>query len=108
MFELSTPFLNIIWFTDKTNRSGSRLQIFAGICLIIAFFCSRILGGLYYGAHFYYNMYVYRNEIPFALLITYSFLNMVLNSLNLLWFYKIIKQAGRRLKGQGKKAKKEN
>jgi hypothetical protein len=53
MFELSTPFLNIIWFCDKSGRSGSTLQMVSGLSLIIVFFLSRIVGGIYYGLHFY-------------------------------------------------------
>ncbi|PFH55466.1 hypothetical protein XA68_18265 [Ophiocordyceps unilateralis] len=30
LWELSTPFLNIHWFLDKTNRTGSRAQLYNG------------------------------------------------------------------------------
>jgi hypothetical protein len=47
LYELSTPFLNIHWFLDKLNMTGSRLQLYNGIVLLVSFFSCRILWGNY-------------------------------------------------------------
>ena len=47
LYELSTPFLNIHWFLDKFGKTGSRFQLWNGICLIIIFFGCRLVWGTY-------------------------------------------------------------
>lgn len=46
LYELSTPFLNIHWFLDKLQLTGSNYQWINGILLITVFFFSRIVWGL--------------------------------------------------------------
>jgi hypothetical protein len=53
LYELSTPFLNIHWFLDKLNMTGSRLQIYNGIALLVSFFSCRILWGNYQSLRIY-------------------------------------------------------
>jgi TLC domain len=43
LYELSTPFLNIHWFLDKLNVTGSRLQLYNGIALVVTFFACRVV-----------------------------------------------------------------
>jgi len=45
LYELSTPFLNIHWFFDKLNMTGSKAQLYNGIALIFTFFCCRLVWG---------------------------------------------------------------
>lgn len=47
MWELSTPLLNLHWFLEKTNRSGSPLMIVNAVVLMIVFLSVRIGYGLY-------------------------------------------------------------
>ena len=47
LWELSTPFLNIHWFLDKTGRTGSTFQLVNGILLLCTFFGVRIVYGWY-------------------------------------------------------------
>lgn len=47
LYELSTPFLNVHWFCDKLNLTGSTLQWYNGIMLLVTFFCSRLCWGTY-------------------------------------------------------------
>jgi hypothetical protein len=47
LYELSSPFLNIHWFCDKLNMTGSTIQFVNGIVLLITFFSCRILWGSY-------------------------------------------------------------
>ncbi|KAL5118563.1 hypothetical protein ACEQ8H_003578 [Pleosporales sp. CAS-2024a] len=47
LYELSSPFLNIHWFCDKLNMTGSRVQFINGIALLCTFFSCRLLWGTY-------------------------------------------------------------
>jgi hypothetical protein len=47
LYELSSPFLNIHWFCDKLNLTGSVYQAINGAFLTTTFFCCRILWGNY-------------------------------------------------------------
>ncbi|KAK0516302.1 hypothetical protein JMJ35_000905 [Cladonia borealis] len=47
LYELSTPFLNIHWFLDKTHLTGSTAQFLNGIILITTFAGSRLVWGTY-------------------------------------------------------------
>ena len=42
LWELSTPFLNIHWFLDKVNMTGSRAQLYNGYLLLFSFFSSQL------------------------------------------------------------------
>ena len=53
LYELSTPFLNMHWFLDKLNMTGSRLQLYNGITLLVSFFSCRILWGNYQSLRIY-------------------------------------------------------
>ncbi|KAI0478669.1 TLC domain-containing protein [Xylariaceae sp. FL0804] len=45
LWELSSPFLNIHWFFDKLNMTGSRAQLYNGLVLIATFFSCRLVWG---------------------------------------------------------------
>ncbi|CUS15579.1 unnamed protein product [Tuber aestivum] len=45
LFEISSPFLNIHWFCDKTGMTGSLLQLINGFFLLTSFFCCRLIWG---------------------------------------------------------------
>lgn len=47
LYELSSPFLNIHWFCDKLNMTGSRLQFINGILLLLTFMSCRLFWGTY-------------------------------------------------------------
>lgn len=47
LYELSTPFLNVHWFCDKLNMTGSTLQWYNGIILLVTFFGSRLVWGTF-------------------------------------------------------------
>ncbi|OTB01492.1 hypothetical protein M426DRAFT_323384 [Hypoxylon sp. CI-4A] len=47
LWELSSPFLNIHWFFDKLNMTGSRAQLYNGLMLIFTFFSCRLVWGTY-------------------------------------------------------------
>ena len=47
LYELSTPFLNVHWFCDKLDMTGSKLQWYNGVTLLATFFGSRLVWGTY-------------------------------------------------------------
>ncbi|KAK3172663.1 hypothetical protein OEA41_005987 [Lepraria neglecta] len=57
LYELSTPFLNFHWFFDKCNMNGSRIQLYNGILLLIAFFGCRLAWGTYQTVHIYRDIW---------------------------------------------------
>ncbi|KAI1316741.1 hypothetical protein EDD11_009557 [Mortierella claussenii] len=98
MFELSTPFLNIHWFMDKLGMTGSIYQLINGIILLTVFFCARIVFGLYMSYQTYLNVLPVLELVPWHLIIIYSAANVVLNTLNLFWFYKMIESLMKRFR----------
>jgi len=100
LFELSTPFLNINWFMDKTGRASHPLQTVNGVILILTFLGVRILWGWYAAWQVAKDLYPYRHSLPPWLLGIYLINNMSLNILNLYWFGKMIDAVKRRAQGQ--------
>jgi hypothetical protein len=47
LYELSSPFLNIHWFCDKLELTGSLVQLVNGILLITTFISCRLIWGTY-------------------------------------------------------------
>ncbi|KAF9986344.1 hypothetical protein BGZ65_007926 [Modicella reniformis] len=98
MFELSTPFLNIHWFMDKLGMTGSVYQLINGVVLLAVFFSVRIVFGLYMSYQAYQDVMLVYDQVPLHLLVVYSAANVVLNTLNLFWFYKMIESLTRRFR----------
>ncbi|KAL4736758.1 TLC domain-containing protein [Aspergillus similis] len=57
LYELSSPFLNIHWFLDKVNMTGSKLQWYNGMALLVVFFCCRLIWGTWQSALVYMDMF---------------------------------------------------
>jgi hypothetical protein len=57
LYELSSPFLNIHWFCDKLNRTGSTLQFVNGIILLVTFFSCRLCWGTYNSIRVFADVY---------------------------------------------------
>ncbi|KAJ3147282.1 hypothetical protein HDU86_008049 [Geranomyces michiganensis] len=96
MFELSTPFLNIHWFCDKTGRTGSTLQKANGAILIVTFFLARIVFGFMNSYDFILTCLARMDEIPLHYVYFYGAANILLNALNVFWFSQMIKSISRR------------
>lgn len=90
LWEISTFFLNNHWFLDKTNRTGSQLQLINGVFLVSSFFLVRIIYGGYISILFCYTLLEKRHEIPLAYILTYGAVNVMLQGLNWYWFSKMI------------------
>jgi hypothetical protein len=57
LYEISTPFLNIHWFFDKLGMTGSRLQLYNGVVLLVSFFGCRVLWGNYQSIRIYHDVW---------------------------------------------------
>lgn len=64
LYELSTPFLNIHWFCDKLNLTGSKLQLYNGIALLFSFFGCRLVWGTYQSVLIYSDIYTALTNAP--------------------------------------------
>jgi len=53
LYELSSPFLNIHWFCDKLNLTGSKIQWYNGMLLLASFFGCRLVWGTYQSLRVY-------------------------------------------------------
>ena len=99
-YELSTPFVNVHWFLDKVDMTGSTLQLVNGIILTTTFFLSRIVWGSYIAYVFIGDLWTAYNAKPSALPLwlpcVYVIANMSLNALNWYWFSKMIDSLRRR------------
>ena len=57
LHELSSPFLNIHWFCDKLDLTGSVYQAVNGAFLTVTFFCCRLVWGTYYSIAVFKDVY---------------------------------------------------
>ncbi|KAF9350378.1 hypothetical protein BGX26_011429 [Mortierella sp. AD094] len=105
MFELSTPFLNIHWFMDKLGMTGSIYQLVNGVILLSLFLSVRIMFGIYMSYQTYQTAILVIDQIPLHLIIVYSLANVILNSLNIYWFYKMIESLMKRFRPSKKGGK---
>ncbi|USW53655.1 Putative TRAM/LAG1/CLN8 domain-containing protein [Septoria linicola] len=71
LYELSSPLLNIHWFCDKLNLTGSPIQAINGAFLVASFFSCRLVWGNYssvlvfidvYNAVFHGNTFITKNS----------------------------------------------
>lgn len=121
LYELSSPFLNIHWFCDKLSLTGSSIQLYNGICLILTFAGCRLVWGTYQSVRVFHDIYTAwaatadpaapiqplssdpgiadrlryvtgpgAQHVPLWLPAAYLTANLVLNTLNWVWFSKMI------------------
>ena len=131
LYELSSPFLNIHWFCDKLDLTGSIYQAINGAFLVGTFFGCRLVWGIYSSCWVFRDMYwlirdghtnfaervlsgqmqilstqellaiskdpiaqteAFNKEqyLPIWIPIVYLASNLVLNTLNVFWFGKMI------------------
>lgn len=96
LFELSTPFLNLRWFGLKVPGLFSEtFQLINNAVLILIFFFVRICYGFYQAFNLFSDFYVNYQDERFhttgAIIIFTG--NVVLDILNLYWFYRMVKVA---------------
>lgn len=116
LWELSTPFLNVHWFMDKINMTGTRAQLYNGVMLLFTFFSCRLIYGTYSSFRVYRDVWSAINvnpdmkalnlptmsfahpdsTVPMWIGITYLASNVTLNSLNFYWFFMMIRAVRKR------------
>ncbi|PON20053.1 hypothetical protein TGAM01_v211077 [Trichoderma gamsii] len=118
LWELSTPFLNIHWFFDKVNMTGSKAQLYNGILLLFTFFSARLIYGTFQSFYVFNDMWAAVNAhptktfseslvmqyatsestVPTWLAVSYLASNITLNTLNFYWFIMMIRAVLKRFK----------
>jgi hypothetical protein len=116
LWELSTPFLNVHWFMDKMKMTGTRAQLYNGIALLFTFFSCRLIYGTYQSVRVFGDilqaidthpsaeerlsplmMFATKDStVPLWLGAVYLASNLTLNSLNIYWFFMMIKAVRKR------------
>jgi len=99
LWELSTPFLNIHWMLDKTQQTGSPLQLVNGLILMSTFFGARLVYGPIMSYHVYQTLFEARDGLSVAIFAGYVCGNITLNGLNVFWFTKMIAALRKRFNG---------
>ncbi|QUC15898.1 uncharacterized protein UV8b_00139 [Ustilaginoidea virens] len=118
LWELSTPFLNIHWFMDKLDMTGSQAQLYNGFLLLFTFFSCRLVYGTYQSVKVFRDIWFAINNhpsieaqkvaemgfvsetstVPPWLGAVYLASNLTLNGLNMYWFIMMIKAVSKRFK----------
>ncbi|KAF8521561.1 DUF887-domain-containing protein [Hysterangium stoloniferum] len=106
LMEMSTPFVNMHWFFDKTGRTGTTLQLVNGLTLIVVFFGARICYGSLVAYRFLIFLYNSRAALPQLLALTYAVGTMSLQVLNWVWMYKMLAALRKRFPAAEKNVKK--
>ncbi|KAL6301783.1 DUF887-domain-containing protein [Sparassis latifolia] len=104
-WELSTIFLNIHRFLDRTGRTGSTAQAVNGAFLLGTFFFARIVWGWYKTVDLYLTLYAARDEISLGYFVIYGCGSSALHSLNAMWMYKMVLALKKRFDGSDSKPK---
>lgn len=102
LFEASTPFVNIHWFAGHLSEGSipEWVQKINGLILIIVFPAVRILWGFYQAARLAQDILKPSVRLSHPTWIAVSLLvsNILLDTLNVYWYYKMIAAVKRRLK----------
>ncbi|KAK9456745.1 TLC domain-containing protein [Dipodascopsis uninucleata] len=105
-FELSTPFLNVYWFSNHlpAGTIPETIQTINGVCLLITFFFARIVSGFYHVCLLAFDMYAVRDKMSWYLPLIVLTSNVSLDCLNIFWFSKMIRTVMNRAAGPSKNA----
>lgn len=83
LYELSTPFLNVHWFFDKLNMTGTKAQLYNGIVLLATFASCRLIYGSIQSIYVYIDMWKAVHNSPDAGYIAASHLNSTMTDPNI-------------------------
>lgn len=100
LFELSTPFVNINWFATRlpAGTISEKVVVINGLLLLVTFFSVRIVWGFYAAATVAYDMWRVLDKAPIFFPASILFLNVSLDSLNVVWFTKMFQIAKKKMK----------
>lgn len=101
LFELSTPFVNINWFASHLPEGtiSNTVVMINGVLLLVVFFMVRLVWGVYAVWVVAHDMVAVGLDMNLFLPLSILPLNIMLNALNLYWFYKMLKIAKRKAGG---------
>ncbi|AQZ11887.1 TDA4 (YJR116W) [Zygosaccharomyces parabailii] len=111
LFEASTPFVNNNWFITQLSRGASKpvvplwFNVLNGLLLLAVFFTVRILWGFTAILLLIHQMWKVRDQLPVLQTCILLSLNVTLNSLNVFWFYKMLRIARKMANGSSKVTK---
>lgn len=93
-------FLNIHWFLDKLGKTGSTLQLVNAFFLLSSYVLARLTFGVYnsysWFMHVNFPVKAHSPRIPLHIHIFFTVGNVVLNSLNFIWFRAMIRAVQKR------------
>jgi TLC domain len=104
-FEISSVFLNIHWFCDKFDMSGSYFQLVNGMFLLTAFFSVRICYGTFQIYQMLSEGFQLYDKISTSWYIFYAFAAITMQLLNYYWFIQIAKSVAKRVNVADKEKK---
>lgn len=114
IYELSTPFVNINWYFKELSLQGVKIpstsNLLNGLTLMLVFFMVRICWGNVALVLYITECYQFVdsfNVTSLSLVGVLIMCNIVLNTLNIFWFKKMVKLAAKLSKG-GKTTKKQD
>lgn len=98
LWELSTPFLNIHWFLDKLNMTGSTAQLVNAAFLLSTYVGARLTFGVYnsYSWFMHTNFVQHTPPIPISIKLFFMIGNVTLNCLNFFWFRAMVRAVQKR------------
>ncbi|TEB26657.1 DUF887-domain-containing protein [Coprinellus micaceus] len=105
LWEISTFFLNIHWFLDKTSRTGTTFQLVNGFALLAAFFSVRLVYGGSISYQFFLTLLGIWRQMPWPYTFVFGLGNFALQGLNWLWFSKMIAAIRKRFDGSEERQK---
>ncbi|OZJ06778.1 hypothetical protein BZG36_00399 [Bifiguratus adelaidae] len=83
---------------DKIGLTGSILQLINGLCLLASFLGARLFYGFYMSYQTYLDVLQVASKVPAPILVLYGAANIVLNSLNVIWFQQMINMIRKRFR----------
>jgi hypothetical protein len=98
LWELSTPFLNIHWFLDKLGMTGGKVQLINAFFLLSTYVLARLTFGVYNSASWMRLVHFtpVSPPIPYHMKVFFTTGNVVLNTLNFVWFRAMIRAVQKR------------
>lgn len=92
--------MNIHWFLDKLGKTGSRIQLINAVFLLSTYVLARLTFGVYNSASWmrlvHFPSKPHYPPIPFHIKAFFTAGNLVLNSLNFIWFRAMIRAVQKR------------
>lgn len=91
IFEFTTVFVNFRWCLVQLGMRENPVYWWNGLFLMLSWFGVRIVFGLTMSWFFWRDTLNNSSLIPVPIMLWYTFSNVCLNGLNILWFAKIMK-----------------